>query len=46
MKPNYKKIVQVINFFACKVNCGFLSKINVLKLVFLSDRYHMRKSEE
>lgn len=39
MKPNYKKIVQVINFFDCKVNSGFLSKIDVLKLVFLSDRY-------
>ncbi len=43
MKPNYKKIVQTINFFAGKMNGRIISKLDMLKLVFLADRYHMRK---
>lgn len=43
MKPNYKKIVQVINYFARKMSDGTISKLDMLKLVFLADRYHMRK---
>lgn len=43
MKPNYRKIVQAINFFASKTENGIISKLDMLKLVFLADRYHMRK---
>lgn len=41
--PAYKKIVQVINFFASSKDAGSISKLDMLKLVFLADRYHMRK---
>lgn len=43
MKPNYRKIVQMMNFFADKSSEHSISKICVLKLVFLADRFHMRK---
>ena len=43
MKPNYKKIVQMINFFADKSPEHSISKLHMLKLIFLADRFHMRK---
>lgn len=43
MMPNYKKIVQMINFFAYKSDEHSISKLFMLKLVFLADRFHMRK---
>ena len=41
LRPDYEKIIQCINFFARKSN-NTLTKINVLKLIFFADRYHMR----
>lgn len=42
MSFSYKKAVQIINFFAVH-NGGEISKLRMLKLVFLADRYHVRK---
>lgn len=39
---DYKKAVQAINFFARK-NGGKITKLEVLKLIFFADRYHLRK---
>ena len=39
---DYKKAVQAINFFALK-NGGKITKLEVLKLIFFADRYHLRK---
>ena len=46
MKPvnefDFKKAVQAINFFATKEG-GMIDKMKVLKLIWLSDRLHLRK---
>lgn len=39
---DYKKAVQVINFFARK-NGNSIDKMRMLKLVYFADRYHLRK---
>ena len=38
----YKKIIQALNFFAIKEN-GKINKLKALKLIWLSDRLHLRK---
>lgn len=38
---NYKKSVQALNFFAIKAG-GSINKMKVLKLIWLSDRLHLR----
>jgi hypothetical protein len=38
----YKKAVQALNFFAIKEN-GAINKMKALKLIWLADRYHIRK---
>ena len=38
---NYQKAVQVVNFFAIKEG-GRINKMKALKLLFLSDRLHLR----
>ena len=40
---DFRKIVQMINFFAAKNPEHGISKLHVLKLIFLADRYHMRQ---
>jgi len=39
---NYKKSTQALNFFAKKQG-GQVNKMKALKLIFLADRYHLRK---
>jgi uncharacterized phage-associated protein len=39
---NYKKAVQALNFFALKEG-GCINKMKALKLVWLSDRLHLRR---
>lgn len=39
---NYKKAVQTLNFFALKEG-GSINKMKALKLVWLSDRLHLRR---
>lgn len=39
---SYHKITQLINFFAVQ-NSGSIDKLKALKLIYLSDRYHIRK---
>lgn len=39
---DYRKAVQAINFFA-RANGGEITKLDVLKLIFFADRYHLRK---
>jgi len=39
---DYKKAIQAINFFATKEG-GSIDKMKVLKLIWLADRYHLRK---
>lgn len=39
---NYKKAVQALNFFAIKEG-GEINKMKALKLIWLSDRLHLRK---
>lgn len=39
---NYKKAVQALNYFACTQG-GTLNKMKAIKLVWLADRYHLRK---
>ncbi|MDD3171856.1 MAG: Panacea domain-containing protein [Bacilli bacterium] len=41
-KLEYKKIIQVVNFFAKKEG-GTIDKLKLIKLVWLADRYHLRK---
>ena len=43
MNFEYQKAVQAINFFARQFPGKHISKLHVLKLVFLADRYHLRK---
>lgn len=42
MSFSYKKAAQALNFFA-QQRGGAISKLHVLKLVFLADRFHLRK---
>lgn len=39
---DYKKAIQVINWFANKAN-GQIDKLKLMKLIFLADREHMRR---
>lgn len=39
---NYKKTVQALNFFA-RASGGTINKMKALKLIWLSDRLHLRK---
>ncbi len=39
---DYRKATQALNYFAKKAG-GKITKLNVLKLVYLADRYHLRK---
>lgn len=39
---DHKKATQAINFFACKEG-GQIDKLKVIKLIWLVDRYHIRK---
>jgi len=39
---NYKKAVQVLNHYALKQG-GSINKMKALKLIYLADRYHLRK---
>ncbi len=43
MSFDFKKTVQTVNFFARKSHGKDISKLDVLKLIFLADRYHLRK---
>lgn len=38
-----ERIIQVLDYLADKISGKRLSKINALKLVYLADRYHLRK---
>lgn len=42
MDSTYKKIAQVANYFAHKEG-GKIDRLKLVKLVYLADRYHMRK---
>lgn len=42
MNTNYQKIAQVANYLAAKEG-GKIDRIKLVKLVFLADRYHVRK---
>jgi uncharacterized phage-associated protein len=39
---DHKKATQTLNFFASKAG-GKINKLKALKLIFLADRYHLRK---
>ena len=39
---NYKKAVQALNYYALKQG-GNINKMKALKLIYLADRYHLRK---
>lgn len=39
---NYKKATQALNFYADK-DSGCINKMKAIKLIFLADRYHLRK---
>ncbi|MCK5061887.1 SocA family protein [Candidatus Parcubacteria bacterium] len=39
---DYKKAIQALNFFAAKEG-GSIDKMKALKLIWLADRYHLRK---
>jgi uncharacterized phage-associated protein len=39
---SYRKAAQSLNFFACQ-NGGSINKMRSLKLLFLAERYHLRK---
>lgn len=41
-KFKYKKSIQLLNFFAIKEG-GLINRMKALKLIFLSDRLHLRK---
>lgn len=42
LKFDYKKATQALNFLALK-NHGRINKLKAIKLVYLADRYHLRK---
>lgn len=39
---NYKKATQALNYLVCKAG-GVINKMKALKLIYLADRYHLRK---
>jgi len=39
---DHKKATQALNFFAKRAG-GKITKLNALKLIYLADRYHLRK---
>jgi len=43
MKFNYEKAVQCLNYFARYSKNKEIDKLKALKLVYLADRYHLRK---
>ena len=42
LKFDYKKATQALNFLALKSH-GRINKLKAIKLVYLADRYHLRK---
>ncbi len=40
---NYKKTVQALNFFASRSESGAINKMKAIKLMWLSDRLHLRE---
>lgn len=42
LNPDYKKTVQSLNFFAVKEG-GRIDKLKAIKLLWLADRFHIRK---
>ena len=42
LKFSHKKATQILNYFAIKEG-GKINKMKALKLIFLADRYHLRK---
>jgi len=40
---NYKKATQAVNYFANKQNNKVINKMKALKLIWLADRYHIRR---
>jgi hypothetical protein len=40
---NYKKTVQALNFFASRSENGIINKMKAIKLIWLSDRLHLRE---
>lgn len=40
---SYKKAVQALNYFASKEKGGKLDKLKAIKLIYLADRFHLRK---
>lgn len=43
MRFEYKKATQALNYFARKNSSYKISKLKVLKLIYLADRFHLRK---
>lgn len=43
LKADYKKVTQVINFFARSSRGNTINKMKALKLVWAADRFHLRK---
>ena len=43
MRPDYQKIVQALNLIASKCGRGKLNRMKAIKLLYLSDRYHLRR---
>lgn len=40
---NYKKTVQALNYFASQNDNGIINKMKAIKLIWLSDRLHLRE---
>ena len=40
---DHKKAVQAVNFFSSRANRRSIDKLKVIKLIYLADRYHLRK---
>ena len=43
MRPDYQKIAQALNMIAVKCGNGKLNRMKAIKLLYLADRYHLRK---
>lgn len=43
MNDKYKRITQILSFFALQNGSKQISKLKVLKLIWAADRYHVRK---
>lgn len=43
MRPDYQKIAQALNMIATKCGDGKLNRMKAIKLLYLADRYHIRK---